>query len=85
MVQRNELCRDQGLATIDNKDECLKAAQCLVYPEEKLYFETETDSNYPSGCYRSYDEPPADDEFVVFFNYHQGGSRDAYSAPLCIW
>ena len=61
----------------------------------ELTFATETDSEYPSGCYKYYenwetdydygDYDYEDNEFIVHFNYHQGGPRNELAEPLCIW
>ena len=91
----NDLCGDQGLTTIGSKEECIKAAKLFIDAQHELTFATETDKEYPRGCYEYFensepdydygDDDYEDDEFIVYFNYHQGGPRNELAEPLCIW
>ena len=89
----NDICGDQGLTTIDSEEECIKAAKFFIDTQHELTFATETDKEYPSGCYKYYDDSEPDydygdydyedNEFIVHFNYHHGGPRNQDSEPLC--
>ena len=58
----------------------MKAVDMIKLNIPKAYFySTETDSDYPKGCYLYV----ADDDAYVFFNQHVTGSKDSNSRHIC--
>lgn len=78
MLEKGSECRDEGLHHIGEKD-CKQAAD-----QRGLDFNTETDRNYPHGCYKHSNS--------VYFNRaggfsvngrYDGPRTEDGSAPIC--
>ena len=77
LTDTNTLCEKDG---VDTLEECKEAVDTIKLNIPKAHFySTETDSEYPKGCYLYV----ADEVGSVFFNQHVTGSKHSGARPIC--
>ena len=75
----NELCSNAEI--IDQLDECKLAIKYLKDRgvDVTLTVSTESESNWPKGCYKHNPSKPANG----YFNTHSSGHTNSHGQPIC--
>ena len=84
LLSINEMCSEKGMISLDNINDCKKAARTLGIKKDQWMKEF-VDPGLPKGCIYPYmDYDGKNKSFDVGFNSHPNGlPRQKESAPIC--